>query len=153
MLASEALVLALPVRHRLAAKDSILLSVLANDSFIMVPRDTVPIFDDVVVRACRSAGFVPDAPHKADHAGSEGVRRRRPDRGLCPGPPSGDAGAAWCEQSRGDFVRAPNGLVDGLVGGPLVRPTTPQNLTRLGVADLDRPHWRIGEKARVDLKG
>jgi DNA-binding transcriptional LysR family regulator len=67
VLAGEPLVVALPARHRLAVKDSLRLSMLASESFVLPPRVTVPIFHDVVVRACRSAGFVPHAPHEADH--------------------------------------------------------------------------------------
>ena len=57
---------ALPARHRLAAKEGIALAALARDSFVLVPPDTAPILHDAVVRACREAGFVPHAPHEAD---------------------------------------------------------------------------------------
>jgi DNA-binding transcriptional LysR family regulator len=67
ILAGEPLVVALPVRHRLAAKDDIPLSALASESFILVPRNSVPILHDIVVKACRDAGFIPHAPHEADH--------------------------------------------------------------------------------------
>jgi len=67
VLSTEALMVALPTRHRLAARDRIALRALANESFVLVPRESVPVFHDIVVRACRDAGFVPHAPHEVDH--------------------------------------------------------------------------------------
>jgi DNA-binding transcriptional LysR family regulator len=67
VLVSEPLVAALPPKHRLAAKSRIPVSALANEPFILPPRDAVPLFHDAVLKACREAGFVPHAPHEADH--------------------------------------------------------------------------------------
>ena len=66
VLISEALVIALPPKHRLASKPRVSLSALENEPFILVPRDSVPVFHDAVLKACRSAGFVPHVPHEAD---------------------------------------------------------------------------------------
>jgi DNA-binding transcriptional LysR family regulator len=66
-LGSEPLRVALPVGHRLAARRRLALAALAQEVFVVVPRDVVPIYHDTVLRACRDAGFVPDAPHEADH--------------------------------------------------------------------------------------
>jgi DNA-binding transcriptional LysR family regulator len=63
----EPLVVALPPRHRLARKSRIPLPTLANEPFVLPPRDVVPVFHDAVLRLCREAGFVPHAPHEADH--------------------------------------------------------------------------------------
>lgn len=30
-------------------------------------REAVPVYHDIVVKACREAGFVPNAPYEADH--------------------------------------------------------------------------------------
>jgi len=59
-------VAALPARHRLLGKKKIALAGLANDAFLIVPRDAVPVFHDAVLRACREAGFVPHVLHEAD---------------------------------------------------------------------------------------
>ena len=76
----EPLVLALPPKHRLAAKSRIPLSALANEAFVLPPRDVVPVFHDAILRLCREAGFVPHAPHEADHLqmiiAMGGIRRR-----------------------------------------------------------------------------
>ena len=46
---------------------TIALSALAEDPFVLPPRQAVPVYHDLVLRACREAGFVPNAPHEADH--------------------------------------------------------------------------------------
>jgi DNA-binding transcriptional LysR family regulator len=62
----EPLVVALPPGHRLAARSRIPLSALANEAFVLPPREVVPVFHDAVLRLCREAGFIPHAPHEAD---------------------------------------------------------------------------------------
>jgi DNA-binding transcriptional LysR family regulator len=66
VLLSEALVIALPPKHRLASKPRVSLAALENEPFIVAPRDAVPVFHGAVLKACRAAGFVPHAPHEAD---------------------------------------------------------------------------------------
>jgi DNA-binding transcriptional LysR family regulator len=63
----EPFVVALPASHRLAARERVSLSSLTDESFVLSRRETVPIFYDLVLRVCRDAGFVPRAPHEADH--------------------------------------------------------------------------------------
>jgi DNA-binding transcriptional LysR family regulator len=67
VLIREPLVAALPPGHRLASRARIPLGALADEPFILPPRDAVPLFHDAVLKACREAGFVPHAPHEADH--------------------------------------------------------------------------------------
>jgi DNA-binding transcriptional LysR family regulator len=67
VLIREPLVAALPPSHRLASRSRVPLGALANEAFILPPRETVPLFHDAVLKACREAGFVPHAPHEADH--------------------------------------------------------------------------------------
>jgi DNA-binding transcriptional LysR family regulator len=67
VLAREPLVVALPASHRLAARRRVFLSALAAESFVLVPRDSLPVFFDLVFETCRNAGFIPRALHDADH--------------------------------------------------------------------------------------
>jgi DNA-binding transcriptional LysR family regulator len=67
VLVREPFVAAMPANHRLAAKQPVALSALSNEAFVLPPRNSVPVFHDLVLRACREAGFVPHAPHEADH--------------------------------------------------------------------------------------
>jgi DNA-binding transcriptional LysR family regulator len=63
----EALVMALPPKHRFASRSRLPLLALRNELFILPPRDVVPVLHDAVPKACRAAGFMPHAPHEADH--------------------------------------------------------------------------------------
>ena len=63
----EPLVVALPRSHRLVARRHLPLCELANETFILPPKDAVPVFHDVVLKACRDAGFVPRSTDEADH--------------------------------------------------------------------------------------
>jgi DNA-binding transcriptional LysR family regulator len=67
VLVREPFVAALPAKHRLAKKKSVALSALGQDPFVLPPRQAVPVYHDLVLRACREAGFIPNAPHEADH--------------------------------------------------------------------------------------
>jgi DNA-binding transcriptional LysR family regulator len=64
---SEQLVAALPPHHSFASRARLTLSALAGEVFVLPPRETVPVFHDAVLKACRAAGFVPHAIHEADH--------------------------------------------------------------------------------------
>lgn len=66
VVAAEPLIAALPAKHRFAGKRSIQLSSLCDDDFVVTSRELVPVYHDIVLRACREAGFVPNAPHEAD---------------------------------------------------------------------------------------
>lgn len=63
---AEPLIVALPAGHRLARKRSVQLSSLCDDDFVITSRELVPVYHDIVLGACREAGFVPNAPHEAD---------------------------------------------------------------------------------------
>jgi DNA-binding transcriptional LysR family regulator len=67
MLVREPFVIALPATHRFAGSKRIPLSSLANESFVFIRRDALPVFYDLVLQVCRQAAFVPHAPHEADH--------------------------------------------------------------------------------------
>ncbi len=59
VLREEPLALALPARHRLAARRAIPLRALADEPFVLFPRQPRPGWVDVVQAACRAAGFRP----------------------------------------------------------------------------------------------
>ena len=63
---SEPFVVALPLRHRFASRARLPLSALADEPFVLPPRDAVPMFHAAVLKACREAGFVPHAAHEVD---------------------------------------------------------------------------------------
>ena len=63
----EPFVAALHANHRLARKTSVPLSNLASETFVLPTRAIVPVYHDLVLGACREAGFVPHAPYEADH--------------------------------------------------------------------------------------
>jgi DNA-binding transcriptional LysR family regulator len=64
ILLREPFVVALPARHRLVARERIAVSDLASEAFILLPREEAPIFHDLVLEACREAGFVPNVAHE-----------------------------------------------------------------------------------------
>jgi len=67
VLIREPLIAALPPKHQLASRKRLALSALADEPFILPSLDGVPLFHRAVLKACREAGFVPHAPHEADH--------------------------------------------------------------------------------------
>ena len=67
VLVREPLIAVVPAKHSAARKRAVSLTSLAQESFILPPRERVPVFHDLVLRACREAGFIPNAPHEADH--------------------------------------------------------------------------------------
>jgi DNA-binding transcriptional LysR family regulator len=59
LLMDEELVVALPTGHRLAGMQSVPLSALAQENFVLCPRKlNVPLYDRFI-SACRRAGFIP----------------------------------------------------------------------------------------------
>jgi DNA-binding transcriptional LysR family regulator len=64
-LADEPLVVALPVRHPLAAQRALALRALAHEPFVLFPRQPRPGWIDVVQDACRTAGFQPAVAQEA----------------------------------------------------------------------------------------
>lgn len=67
VLRGEPVVVALPEGHRLAARDTVQLEMLADEPFIMVPRDKEPTGHDEYVSICRPAGFSPKVVQEAHH--------------------------------------------------------------------------------------
>ena len=63
-IATEKLVLALPIDHRLSAEPALKIGDLAYDDFVMY-SDTHSAVNDVVTRSCRAAGFTPRREHEA----------------------------------------------------------------------------------------
>ena len=61
---TEQLIVAVPPRHRLAGKEKISLDALAREDFVLTSREHVPVYHDIVLKACRHAGFVPNALHE-----------------------------------------------------------------------------------------
>jgi DNA-binding transcriptional LysR family regulator len=64
-IAIERLAVVLPKGHRLAARESIPLVALAKEIFVMFPRALNPSTHDMVISACRAAGFVPTIGQEA----------------------------------------------------------------------------------------
>jgi DNA-binding transcriptional LysR family regulator len=55
----EPLIVALPINHQLATVESIDLSLLATEPFILFPRQLAPGLYDPIITICRAAGFSP----------------------------------------------------------------------------------------------
>lgn len=64
---TEQLIVAVPLRHRLAGKDKVALSSRAHEGFVLTSREHVPVYHDIVLKTCRQAGFVPNTLHEVDH--------------------------------------------------------------------------------------
>lgn len=62
---SERLLAALPASHRFAQKEKVTLAELADDAFVVVPRDRVPRLYDRFVYLCRAANFDPTISQEA----------------------------------------------------------------------------------------
>jgi DNA-binding transcriptional LysR family regulator len=62
---SEALVVALPEDHPLAARKRIALELLAREPFVTFPRHRGPAFFDSLLRLCHDAGFTPNVVPEA----------------------------------------------------------------------------------------
>ncbi|WP_322061629.1 LysR family transcriptional regulator [Paraburkholderia sp. J63] len=58
-IAVEPMKLVLPTTHPLARKRKIPLNALAQDPFVLLPREASPTLHDVIVGACLDAGFAP----------------------------------------------------------------------------------------------
>jgi DNA-binding transcriptional LysR family regulator len=58
------LVVALPVSHRLSSQAEVSLGQLADESLVLFPRRISPHYFDVIVTACRNAGFSPRVLHE-----------------------------------------------------------------------------------------
>jgi DNA-binding transcriptional LysR family regulator len=56
---AESFVVALPINHHLAMAESLDLSVLATEPFILFPRELAPGLYDSIIAICQAAGFSP----------------------------------------------------------------------------------------------
>ncbi|AKA27155.1 LysR family transcriptional regulator [Pseudomonas chlororaphis] len=61
---AEPFLCCLPRSHRLAGKASIDLEELANDDFILFPRNVSPHYHDLIIARCVAAGFSPRIRHE-----------------------------------------------------------------------------------------
>jgi DNA-binding transcriptional LysR family regulator len=59
LLAEEPMVVALPASHPAAARQAVDLAVLKLDPFLLFPRSIGPMLYDIIIGACRMAGFDP----------------------------------------------------------------------------------------------
>jgi DNA-binding transcriptional LysR family regulator len=67
----EVAVALLPAGHPLAGEREIELSLLANEEFVLFPRELAPRLHDVFVGLCRTAGFEPSLSSASFHSGWE----------------------------------------------------------------------------------
>ena len=63
---SEPIVLAVPGDHRLAGRARFTLAHLAEEAFVLFPRQTDPVLFDEIVARCRKAGFSPRVVQEAN---------------------------------------------------------------------------------------
>jgi DNA-binding transcriptional LysR family regulator len=81
----EAVVALLGTQHALAGEGAIPLGALADDGFVLFPRELAPRLHDVLVGLCRSAGFEPNVRSESFHTGWElGVLADLPVVALVP---------------------------------------------------------------------
>jgi DNA-binding transcriptional LysR family regulator len=66
---TEPVVAVLPAKHRLAGRESIPLSSLAEETFVFFARDLAPRLHDHLIGLCRSAGFEPKVVSGSFHSG------------------------------------------------------------------------------------
>jgi hypothetical protein len=72
---------------------------LAGETFVLVPRDAVPVYHDAVLRSCREAGFVPNATKPITCRSSS--RSSRGPVALVPSSrESADPGVTFCVLKR-----------------------------------------------------
>jgi DNA-binding transcriptional LysR family regulator len=67
----ERVVVLLSASHPLAEEEEINLSALANDEFVLFPRELAPRLFDTLVGFCRQAGFEPTVGKESFHSGWE----------------------------------------------------------------------------------
>jgi DNA-binding transcriptional LysR family regulator len=102
---TERLVALLPEAHPLARKDAIPLSALADEEFILFPREIAPRLHDAFVAIFRRAGFEPRVRNESFHTGWDlGVLTDIPAAALAPQTIAG-------------------GLPEGIVAVALTEPT------------------------------
>jgi DNA-binding transcriptional LysR family regulator len=101
----ERLVALLPEGHSLAGEEAIPLSSLADEEFVLFPRDIAPRLHDAFVAIFRRAGFEPQLRNESFHTGWDlGVLVDIPAVAMAPQTVAG-------------------GLPDGIAAVPLSEPT------------------------------
>jgi DNA-binding transcriptional LysR family regulator len=102
---SERLVALLPENHPLAREDAISLSALADEQFVVFPREIAPRLHDSFMAIFRRAGFEPSVRNESFHTGWDlGVLAEIPAAAMAPQTVAG-------------------GLPDGIVAVALSEPT------------------------------
>lgn len=71
LLRREPAVVLVPEGHRLAAKNQLKRRELADEMFLMFPRELAPRLHDTIIEICRQAGFEPHISRHAFHAASD----------------------------------------------------------------------------------
>ncbi|SAK58073.1 LysR substrate binding domain protein [Caballeronia fortuita] len=69
-IAIEPMKIVLPATHKLAKKRKVPLAALSDDAFVLLPREASPTLHDVIIGACREAGFEPIAGQQAPQLSS-----------------------------------------------------------------------------------
>ncbi|MGO4280804.1 DNA-binding transcriptional regulator, LysR family [Cupriavidus sp. OV038] len=67
LVASVPLAAALPATHRLAGRAKIDVAALADEPFIVIPRESAPGYFDLTAATCLAGGFSPNFRHYAKH--------------------------------------------------------------------------------------
>jgi DNA-binding transcriptional LysR family regulator len=104
-LRKERLVALLPATHRLTREEAIPLAALADEEFVLFPREIAPRLHDAFMAICRRAGFEPRVRNESFHTGWDlGVLAEIPAVAMAPQTVAG-------------------GLPDGIVAVALSEPT------------------------------
>lgn len=105
--ASESLIVALPEEHPLSGQAEIPVADLADDPFVLCPRNNGPHHHDAIVAVCRAAGF---GPRVANEAG-------KPQTAI--GLVAGGVGVSLVWESMGNLKRP--GVAYARLAGPTPR--------------------------------
>jgi DNA-binding transcriptional LysR family regulator len=117
----ERMVALLPATHRLADEEAIPLSALADEEFVVFPREIAPRLHDAFMAIYRGAGFEPRVRNESFHTGWDlGVLAEIPAAAIAPQTVSG-------------------GLPDGIVAVALSEPTDSLETSLVWRADDPSP--------------
>ena len=110
----ERLVALLPERHPLAGEEAIPLSALADEEFIVFPREIAPRLHDAFMAIYRRAGFEPRVRNESFHTGWDlGVLAEIPAAAMAPQTVAGglpDGIVAGCDERTDRLARDLPGL-------------------------------------------
>ena len=120
----ERLVALLPDAHPLAREEAIPLSALADQEFVLFPRDIAPRLHDAFVAVYRRAGFEPRIRNESFHTGWDlGVLAEIPAVAMAP-------------------LTVAGGLPDGIVAVAISEPTDSLETCLVWRGDESSPRWR-----------